>query len=85
MLPLELWSALGMNRQRVNRTNNTLERYTRELNNDFATRRSNWSTVIGLIEQHAHHHRYVALVENIPLGHARPPPDGKCCPPEFTM
>ncbi|KAG4040140.1 hypothetical protein PC123_g24318 [Phytophthora cactorum] len=44
MFPPELWNVRGISRQLVNRTNNPLERYNRELNNELTTQRPNWQT-----------------------------------------
>eukprot|EP00644_Phytophthora_capsici_P018272 jgi/Phyca11/127414/e_gw1.68.156.1 len=44
--PPEIWNVCGINRQLVNRTNNPLERYNRELNNEFPTRRPSIRTFV---------------------------------------
>ncbi|OWZ00963.1 hypothetical protein PHMEG_00027739, partial [Phytophthora megakarya] len=82
--PPTLWNVRGVNRQIVNRTNNPLERYNRELNNEFATRRPNVQTFVSVIEQHAH--CYGTLLQDVARGRARPPIHGVYyTPPEFSL
>ncbi|KAG6608675.1 uncharacterized protein IUM83_14772 [Phytophthora cinnamomi] len=84
LYPPTLWNVRGINRQIINRTNNPLERYNRELNNEFATRRPNVQTFVSVIELHAHH--YVTLLEDIARGRAHTPPHGAYyTPPEFSL
>ncbi|OWY94449.1 hypothetical protein PHMEG_00035816 [Phytophthora megakarya] len=72
--PPTLRNVRGVNRQIVNRTNNPLEWYNRELNNEVATRRPNVQTFVSVIEQHAH--RYVTLLQDVARGRVRPPIHG---------
>ncbi|KAK1933972.1 hypothetical protein P3T76_011732 [Phytophthora citrophthora] len=58
----------------VNRTNNPLERYNRELNGSFSTPRPNLANFVGVIEKHSHY--YVTLLEDIARGRARAPVHG---------
>ncbi|KAG3068299.1 hypothetical protein PI125_g23447 [Phytophthora idaei] len=84
IIPPRLWNVRGINRQIVNRTNNPLERYNRELNSAFPSPRPNLATFIGVLERHAHH--YNTLLDNITRGRARPPTHGAYfVPPEFSL
>ncbi|POM72861.1 Hypothetical protein PHPALM_10362 [Phytophthora palmivora] len=69
-----LWNVYGIQRMLVNRTNNPLERYNRELNGAFLTARPNIPTFVGVIGDHASH--YVTLLKDIARNRARAPPHG---------
>ncbi|OWZ19629.1 hypothetical protein PHMEG_0006081, partial [Phytophthora megakarya] len=84
MIPPKLWNVRGIARRLINRTNNLLERYNRELDNAFTAARPNIPTFVGVLERIAHH--YVTLLDDITHSRARPPPHGDYfVPPEFTL
>eukprot|EP00644_Phytophthora_capsici_P012662 jgi/Phyca11/113211/e_gw1.23.476.1 len=84
MYPPNLWNINGVTRTIVNRTNNPLERYNRELNVAFPNSRPNIPTFIGTIERHAS--RYVSLLEGIAHNRASAPIRGTyIVPDEFNL
>ncbi|KAK1930487.1 hypothetical protein P3T76_014158 [Phytophthora citrophthora] len=83
-IPPHLWNVRGIDKRIVNRTNNPLERYNRELNGSFSTPRPNLANFVGVIEKHSHY--YVTLLEDIARGRARAPVHGDYfVPPEITL
>jgi len=74
LYPPHLWNVRGIQRRIVNRTNNPLERYNRELNSDFPNHRPSIPFFVGVIERHAQ--QYVDLLQDIGRGRATAPPHG---------
>jgi hypothetical protein len=59
--PPDVWNEHGMSNRIVARTNNTLERFNRELNVAFATAHPNMATFVSTIEELSR--RYVTALE----------------------
>ncbi|KAK1941006.1 hypothetical protein P3T76_007712 [Phytophthora citrophthora] len=66
------WNVAGLNNELVDRTNNPLERFNRELNNRFPKPRPSKATFVGVIKSLSA--EYVQRLADIPRGRARRPP-----------
>ncbi|OWZ13459.1 hypothetical protein PHMEG_00013211 [Phytophthora megakarya] len=67
--PIDVWNVHGLNNELIARTNNTLERFNRELNTKFPTPRPSMATLVTVIKTLSS--EYVRRVANVPRGRAR--------------